>query len=268
MSILSQIPSACTLRRDLKRIIFGSKVRCPRCTSTLIKKIKKEERWRCKKCRYPFSITSTTWLKGTKLSLETIWLLLWCWQKKLPIQQSSELVGVSIPTVYAWYGRFRDNIPKERIDTLVGGEIVCDEMFVKNNCIMGIKEKGSRKIMLEVLHKKDPTKLDAIEFLTRYAKVNSHLCTDGGGIYKGIDTYHRITHSYEIHSKFEFSLTAEIEGLWGVFRTFVRRMYHHVTNIKLEDIVREFCLRFSQDEVFDSPLRYFEICLSGKPFDL
>jgi hypothetical protein len=45
-----------------------------------------------------------------------------------------------------------------------------------------------------------------------------------------------LKHEYEIHKRFEFKLTSEIEGLWGVFRTFVRRMYHHVTRYKLEDL--------------------------------
>ena len=66
----------------------------------------------------------------------------------------------------------------------------------------------------------------------------------------GIGNWHKLKHSYEIHRKFEFALTAEIEGLWGVFRTFVRRLYHHVTRYKLEELVAEFCLRFRQAELF------------------
>lgn len=268
MNILKQIPTKGTLRRTLKKVIFGNRVHCLSCGSRSIKMIKSEERWRCRQCRLPFTIKSSCWLKGSKLSLETIWMLLWCWQKKFSLQHTQELVGVSYPTVSIWYQKFREHIPKERIDTLLNGQIACDEMFTKDTAIMGAKEKGTRNIMIKVLHDKHPNKGHAVDFLTRFIKSNSDLFTDGSGIYKGIDNWHNLKHTYEIHSKFEFTLTAEIEGLWGVFRTFVRRMYHHVTKYKLENIVSEFCLRFRQDKIFDSPSDYWMICLSTKPFAL
>lgn len=268
MYILNQVPTKCTLRRILKKAIFGSRVHCPNCGSRSIKTIKSEERWRCRRCHLPFSIKSSCWLKGSKLPLETIWMLLWCWQKKFPLQQAREVVGVSYPTVSRWYQMFREHIPKERVDTLLEGEVACDEMFTRDTAIMGAKQKGTRNIVLKVLHDKHPNKSHAVDFLTRFLRANSHLCTDGSGIYRGIGNWHKLEHSYEVHSKFEFTLTAEIEGLWGVFRTFVRRMYHHVTKYKLDDIVSEFCLRFRQDRVFRSPTDYWNICLSTEPFAL
>jgi transposase-like protein len=268
MHILKQVPSTCTLRRILKQAIFGKRVHCPHCGSRYIRTLKQEERWRCTQCQLPFSIKSSCWLKGSKLPLETIWLLLWCWQKKFTLQHAQEVVGVSYPTVSRWYQLCREHIPKERIEAMVGGQVVCDEMFTRDTAIMGVKEKGTRNVMLKVLHNKHPNKSHAVDFLTRFTKANSDLFTDGSGIYKGIGNWHKLTHTYEIHSKFEFSLTAEIEGLWGVFRTFVRRMYHHVTKYKLEDLVAEFCLRFRQDDIFNSPSDYWRICLGDKPFAL
>ena len=156
MNILKQIPTKSTLRRTLKQAIFGNRMYCPNCESRNIKMIKREERWRCRTCKLPFSIKSSCWLKGSKLPLETIWMLLWCWQKKFSLQHTQEIVGVSYPTVSRWYQMFREHIPKERIDTIVGGDIACDEMFTKDTAIMGVKEKGTRNIMLKVLHDKHP----------------------------------------------------------------------------------------------------------------
>jgi len=195
-------------------------------------------------------------------------MLLWCWQKKFSKQHTMEVVGVSYPTVTLWYEKFREHIPKEHIDTLLSGPVVADEMFTKDTAILGAKEKGTRNIMLKVLHEKHPHKGHAVDFLTQFVKANSDLFTDGSAIYKGIGNWHHLTHTYERHAKFEFTLTAEIEGLWGVFRTFMRRMYHHVTVYKLESIVTEFCLRFRQDAVFESPQSYWRICLGEKPFAL
>lgn len=266
--ILAHVPNHGKLRRIFKNIIFGSRVRCPRCNSRVIKKIVNEERWRCKGCYKPFSIKSCCWLKGSKLQLEIIWMLLWCWQKRFSIQHTMDMTNLSYPTVFNWYQRFRDQIPKEKLDTLLQGNIACDEMYTKGAAVLGAKQKGTRNIALKVIHQNSVERHHAVQFLTEFAKANSNLFTDGAAIYKGIGNWHKLKHKYEIHKKWEFSLTAEIEGLWACLRTFIRRMYHHVTRYKLEDLVSEFCLRFRHDEIFETPEYYWQTCLSTKPFAL
>jgi len=61
---------------------------------------------------------------------------------------------------------------------------------------------------------------------------------------------------FDIHKKFEFTNTSEIEGMFGVLRTFIRRMYHHTTPEKFPDIMCEFYYRFSHPEIFSSPYEY------------
>jgi transposase-like protein len=268
MHILKHIPNKGKLRRVLKGSIFKSRLHCPNCKSRYVKKIIREERWRCKSCHKPFSIKSSCWLKGSKMSLEDIWMLLWCWQKQIPLKQAQDIVGVSYPTVFNWYKKFRDNVPKERINSLLKNNIACDEMYTKGNAIIGAKQKGTRNIALKVINEKSVQRHHAVDFLTQFTKANSNLFTDGGAIYRGIGNWHKLRHTYEIHSKFQFTLTSEIEGLWACLRTFIRRMYHHVTRYKLEDLVSEFCLRFRQDKIFKSPEDYWMICLSTEPFAL
>ncbi len=265
---LSQIPTQGKLRSIFKKAIFGAHVRCPWCNSRRFRVIRSEERWRCKRCNKPFSIKSASWLKGSKLPLEDIWLLLYYWQKKIPLAQTCDFTNLSYPTVRAWYTRFREHIPKEKLDIVLKNTIACDEMFTKGNSIIGAKEKGTRNIALKVLHTKSVNKKQAVDFLISAIQAGSELHTDGAGIYRGVGNWHKLKHTYEIHSKWEFTLTAEIEGLWGVFRTFVRRMYHHVTTYKLEELVSEFVLRFRHDEVFQSPYQYIAICLKPEPFAL
>lgn len=266
MAILAQVPSQGKLRSIFAHAIFGSHVHCPNCRSRYYKKIKGENRWRCKRCKKPFSIKSASWLKGSKLPLEQIWLLLVCWQKKLPRERAMDITGLSYPTVYSWYEKFRDHIPKERLDIVLQGNVACDEMYTKDVAVIGTKQKGTRNIALKVIHEKSVQRHHAVDFLLEFVASNSHLFTDGAAIYKKIGNWHRLKHTYEIHRKWEFSLTAEIEGIWGVFRTFVRRVYHHVTRYKLEQTVAEFCLRFRHDEIFHSPSNYLAICLPTNPF--
>lgn len=178
------------------------------------------------------------------------------------------LADVSYPTVFLWFKKFRDHVPKERLSVLLQGAVAADEMFTKTHAIMGAKQKGTRNLALWVLNEKDPNKRHAIAFLSQYVRPGSDLATDGGGIYRGIDKHLPVTHAYEVHSRFEFSLTAEIEGVWGCFRTFIRRMYHHVTSKFLPDLAAEFTLRFRRDKVFDSPRDYIAICFHSSPFAL
>ena len=77
-----------------------------------------------------------------------------------------------------------------------------------------------------------------------------------GSIYQGIDVLFPVTHKVDIHKKFEFTNTSEIEGMFGVLRTYIRRMYHHVTPQKFPDLMCEFYFRFSHPEMFKNP-RYF-----------
>lgn len=268
MDILNHVPSQGKLKTIFKRIVFGSHVHCPYCQSRTVRKVKTEKRWRCSSCDHPFSIKSSSWLKGSKLSLAQIWMLLVYWQKKTPVTLASDFMRLSYPTVFNWYAKFREHIPKEKLDTILSGDIACDEMYTRGNSIIGAKQKGTRNIALRVLHTKSVERHQAVDFLMRFTKANSNLFTDGAAIYRGIGNWHKLKHKYEIHKKWEFSLTAEIEGIWGVFRTFVRRMYHHVTTYKLQDLVEEFCLRFRRDEIFKSPSDYLRICLSPCPFAL
>lgn len=266
MHIVNQVPKPCKLRRIIKHATFGTRVHCPECGSRYVRSVKQEERWRCKICHKPFSLKSASWLKGSKLPLETIWLILWCWQEQIPLKQAQRITGVSYPTVSSWYHRFRDKLPKELLETVLEGDLAGDEMYTKHCAIIGAKEKHTRNIALKVVHKKSVDRTDAWKFLAHHVAPGARYATDGAAIYRGIGNWHRIEHVYELHKKFEFTETAEIEGLWGVFRTFVRRMYHHVTKYYLEAIVAEFCLRFRRHKVFNSPQDYWSICLSTKPF--
>lgn len=191
------------------------------------------------------------------MSLRHLWCLIWCWQKKIPIQQAQELLGLSIPTIRRYYALFRDHLELD-FDVVLEGKVQMDEMFTKGRCIMGAKDIKRKKIKLKVLTAPYPTKQDSTRFLFEHVKPGSTLCTDGSSIYKGCELWWPITHYYEIHRKFEFEITSEIEGIWANLRTFIRRMYHHVTFKKLPNIVAEFEARYSNPELFLNPLTFLK----------
>ncbi|GAB4219771.1 MAG: hypothetical protein Fur009_7430 [Candidatus Microgenomates bacterium] len=95
-------------------------------------------------------------------------------------------------------------------------------------------------------------KEDVLNFIEKYIVAGSIIYTDFHPLYKGIDKIFSLIHKYDVHKKFEFHLTSEIEGLFGVLRTFIRRMYHHVSYQKLPEYLHEFQNRFLCKKYFKS----------------
>lgn len=260
IAFLKQIPSETKIRKLLRKIIFGSNVFCPRCHSRKV--FCSENRYRCVKCRRPFTLLSGTWLHGMKLNLRTFWALLWCWTQKVPVQQSQKLCHVSELAVRHWFRQFRAHLPE--FSPILNGKVQMDEAYFKSLSLLLAKQIGSKKLAYQVIFKNSVTKTEAVNFLFQFVSPKTQLNTDGSGIYKNIQQWWQVKHKKDIHRKWEFGLTSEIEGMFGNLRTFIRRMYHHTTPEYLPEYVSEFCLRFSSPEIFDSPENYLTKTLNSK----
>lgn len=258
MYTLKQIPSEAKIKRLVRKILFGSHTHCPRCKSRRV--YRSEERYRCRKCRRPFSLTSNTWLSNMKLSWQEFYLILWCWLNDISIQQTERIAGLSELSIRRWQDKFKLNIPNKDLFLALEGNIQMDEAYFKNKSLMAAKDTGNKKIKMSVLAKglKNVHRADALRFIADNVKPDSLLNTDGGGIYRGIDKWWPVNHQYERHSKWEFGITSEIEGTFGNLRTFIRRKYHHVTCSKLPLAVAEFQAKFNHPEIFETPDKYLE----------
>jgi transposase-like protein len=251
-----QIPSETQIRKYLRRIIFGKNVYCPFCKSRSV--YATQGRYRCRKCRIRFSLLSHTWLSNLKLPLNQFWLVLWCWTTQVPIRQSVSLTGLSELTIRTWYSEFRHHLPEDQ--QVLEKVIQLDEAYFGGRKGKGLflgKQTGSRKLAYQIIPNQ-PAREQAWWFLEQYVKPESKLQTDGAAIYNKIDQWWPVQHYREIHKRWEFALTSEIEGMFGVLRTFIRRMYHHTTVANLPELVGEFCYRFSHPEMFENPRYYLE----------
>ena len=233
---------------------------CPECGSRKV--WRSYERYRCPDCRIRFSLTSHTWLSNVKLPLQQWWMLLWCWTTRIPILQTATLTGLSEVTVRHWYSQFRCHLPEEC--HILERVVQLDEAYGKGWCLMMAKQVGSRKLAYEI-SLDYPNRRHAMHFLFQKVKPGSELWTDGARIYQGAEAWWPVVHSRDIHKKFEFTHTSEIEGIFACLRTFIRRMYHHVEADNFPDYVREFCFRFSSPELFENPLCYAEKALTLVP---
>lgn len=272
MSILRQVPTKATMERELRKVVFGAYLFCPWCGARRVKK--RESRYRCMACRKPFSLTSATWMKGMKISLETFWLLLWCWSNGVAADQARKLCGISKPTQRRWYEKYRAYIPRQPFEELrLSGIVQMDEAYrggIHGYAIVGAKEKQAkrrnrRKMAFQVIPRPAVNREEALSVITEHVVPHADLHTDGAGIYRGIENWWRVRHEYEFHNRWEFSLTSDIEGLWGTLATFIRRMYHHVTKEKIEELLREFQARQMYPQWFDTPLNFLTVSLTRIP---
>lgn len=249
---LRQIPSEAQIRKLLRRQLFGKNVFCPWCRSRQV--VAEQERYRCRHCRQRFSLLSHTWLTNMKLPLQQFWAVLWCWTSQIPIRQTMSLVKLPDQTVRHWFDQFRARLPDQT--HVLERLIQLDEAFFYQRFLMLGKEVGTRKLAYAVAPGTDPGREHAAAFLFQFVEPGSALWTDGAGIYQGIEGWWPVAHARDIHRKGQFGRTAEIEGVFGNYRTFVRRMYHHHWSVNLEKYVREFCFRFSSPELFENPQYY------------
>lgn len=260
---LKQIPSQTKINKFIRTVVYGKHIFCPRCKNRNI--VRSNTRYYCKKCRRRFSLLSHTWLSNMKLPLQIWWLILWCWTTQIPVKQTMALSNVSEKGVRHWFDQFRIHLPADQ--KILKAVVQLDEAYFgyfKKKTLIMAKQTGTRKLAYHILDT-DPARYHAVSFLKRHIQPKSTLHTDGSSIYTGIDKWYPILHKKEIHKQWEFMLTSEIEGVFGNLRTFIRRMYHHVTVKKLPEIVCEFCYRFSHPKLFKNPRYYLTNCLSLVP---
>lgn len=260
---LNQVPSETQIRKYIRKIVFGRNIACPKCRSRRIAAY--ESRYRCRNCRLKFSLISHTWLKGMKIPLQKFWLVLWCWVTQVPVKQSTKLCRLSELAIRHWFDLFREHLPENR--SILERIVQLDEAYFKRRALIMAKQKGTRNLAFEMLTTQDVQRHHATYFLQQHVKPRSKLHTDGASIYNNIQNWWPVKHKKDIHRKWEFALTSEIEGAFGNLRTFIRRMYHHTTPEKLPEIVSEFCARFSSPEMFNSPLEYLQKSLTLVPID-
>lgn len=198
-----------------------------------------------------------------KLSLRTFWALLWCYCNEILVKQTTRLCHLSEASIYHWFRVFRLRLPD--FTPILEEKVRMDEAYFKNIFLLMAKQVGSKQLAHQFIFKNSVDKSEAARFIFRCVKPNNNLNTDGAGIHKKIEQWWPVKHRVDIHRKFQFGLTSEIEGMFGNLRTFIRRMYHHSTPKYLPEYVSEFCVRFSSPEIFISPNHYLVKTLNPVP---
>jgi hypothetical protein len=206
-------------------------------------------------------------LKGTKLTLRDLWLLIDCWQRKIAFRTTSEITGVSTVTVRRWFRRFQASLVHE--SPYLRGTVEMDEAFLgrrrhgNQRIVLGVYERGTKKIVLRATSNREQGTTD--QFLLDHVEHGSMVWTDGAPCYEGINAFFGYLHGTCIHETWDFGPTNHIENVWSALKGFIRRTYHHYHKEWLPMLLREFEARWNTPELFLSPLFYLRTCLVAVP---
>jgi transposase len=262
------------IKAQFKLLVFNGRPRCPRCGYTKVRC--SENRYRCPKCRRPFSLTSGTWLANMKLPWDKLYLLLDGWLKRMSLDLITTYVNISYPTAFDWYRSFRTNVPRAAFKMSDSGHYVIDESY------FGFKKKGKRgrgaqgkkpffgiyepdedKMITELVSNVDEENL--LPIIKEHIPLGATIVSDGWQAYNHLEE-NGYRHIVVNHEQNEYhALSNPIEAAWSHQKRNFRKMYHHCKIKNLSEYGREICYRFCARHKPDSPLTFLQKTISRVP---
>ena len=251
----------------LEELRWPDGLRCPRCDSAKISRIKARRQFDCDGCRYQFSVRVGTLFHDSKLPLWKWFLAVYMIsesKKGVSANQLHRMLGVSYKT--AWYlcHRIRSAMQEEGSELLTG-IVEADETYIggklsgfatkrdaargrldNKTVVLGAIQRGGQ---LRVRVAPD-AKHDTIhEFLGDVVHDKAEaIYTDSHRSYRGIAD-ENTRHEYVDHSRGEYVRgnvhTNYVESAWSLFDRAVLGSYHKLSSKHLQAYLDEFAFRFN-----------------------
>jgi len=244
---------------------------CIRCGSLAVKPIKGRPQFRCKDCKYDFSVKVNTIFEKSPLPLSTWLPALWLMGNSKNAISSHELsraLGVTQKTAWFMSHRIREAM---RVGTFskLSGVVEADETFIggkdKNRhaskkkhiqghgdttIVLGMIERGGRPVAKVV----DSVKArDLKPEIRKHIEEGSVLYTDKLASYDGLHSeYYRDTVN---HSKGQYKKgnahTNTIENFWSVFKRGLKGTHIHVSPFHLDRYIDDQAFRYTHRKTND-----------------
>ncbi len=232
------------------------RIYCPGCHRLrYVRRLKgSNDRYFCQKCRYKFSLKVVLGFKHSNLSYLQLIRAIACFSQKQPLKTVMNITGMSYPTVRYVYSRLRRLLPKFK-DKIMG-DIIVDECFVGKQktdnqvIVAGAVNREFTCVKLKVIPDLEQGTVES--FLCQNVKVPSLITTDGWSSYGDIEWY-GYGHQIDNHSQGQLKLSVPIERVWALFKTLIRRTYHHIWKETIEEYLMKFQARFNYREIVNNP---------------
>jgi len=269
VELIEQFGSEDKCRAYLEALRWPNGVRCIRCGSSKISRIKTRDQFDCDGCSYQFSVRAGTIFHDSHLPLWKWFLAVYVMgesKKGISANQLKRMIGVSYKT--AWYLCHRIRAAMIENDAeLLSGIIEADETYHGNppmrfgrktpgrsvggnkTAIIGAVERGGR-VRLKVTARVDRKALH--DFLNAVIADDAEaLYTDDYSAYDGIADGNT-RHETVVHSRKEWVQgdvhTQTMEDVWSLFKRSVLGSYHHLSVKHLQAYLDELAFRYNNRE--------------------
>jgi transposase-like protein len=249
----------------LEELRWPNGVKCPRCGSDKISRIKARRQFDCDGCRYQFSVRVGTVLQDSKLPLWKWFLAVYMMgesRKGVSANQLKRMLGVSYKTAWFLCHRIRSAMTQD--GDLLRGTVEMDELYVggkargkghgyrgNKTMVMGAIERGGR-LRVEALHGKHLSHKTAKKFVADNIDDKAEaIYTDENLGYPDLTdwntTHRRVNHSKEEWVRGDIH-TNTVESAWSLFDRAVIGSYHKLSVKHLNAYLDEFAFRFNNRE--------------------
>lgn len=236
-------------------------IRCPDCDSSRIseRKNRKPMPFRCRACSKDFSVRTGTVMQSTKLGLSKWAIAMFLMSTNLKGVSSMKLHrDLGITQKSAWHLAHRIRESWTDIKETFGGTVEVDETYVggleKNKHeskklragrgavgktqVVGVKERESNQVSLEVVKRTDKATLQSI--IHRQTEPGAVVYTDEARAYVGMNRHHEVVR----HSAKEYVRgmvhTNGLESMWAMLQRGFVGVYHQMSRKHLFRYAAEF----------------------------
>jgi transposase-like protein len=260
VSLIEDYGSEDKCRVYLEGLRWPEGVRCPRCGSSRISRIKARGQFDCDACRYQFSVTAGTIFHDSHLPLWKWFLAVYVMgesKKGVSANQLKRMLHVSYKT--AWYlshrvrAAMRDEAPE-----LLRGIVEADETYVGGHRrhLRGRSTKG-KKVVIGAVERGGEVRLRMTKrvnkkalhgFLHEVVDPDAEaIMTDAFAGYMGIadeNTRHEVIDHGEAWVQADVH-TNTMESVWSLFKRSIVGSYHHMSARHLPAYLDEVAFRFN-----------------------
>jgi transposase-like protein len=248
-------------REYLETLKWMGAIKCPRCGSEKISRIKKRGQFDCDACRYQFSVTAGTIFHDSHLPLWKWFLAVYLMaesKKGISANQLKRSLKVSYKT--AWYlcHRIRKAMQEAGTTPKLSGIVEVDETYVGGKYDKRRKrgpwEKQPVMGLLQRKGKFEARTISNAEKKILYGVINgrinkgSEIMTDELPAYKSLDKV-GYNHEAGCHRKKEWVRgdihTNGIENAWSLFKRSIVGSYHKISVKHMDAYLDEFEWRFN-----------------------
>lgn len=247
-------------RSILEELRWPDGVKCPRCASDKISRIRKRFQYDCDSCRYQFSVTARTMFQDSHIPLPkwfaAIYLMMES-KKGMSANQLKRTLKVGYQTAWFLCHRIRKAIEEAKSKSQLTGTVEIDETYVggrydkrrnrrpwEKQPVIGLLQRNgnfeartiptpSRQILTGIV--RDRVSPDATVYTDEYAA------------YKSLKKTH--SHASVNHKEEEWVRgpvhTNSVESAWSLFKRSIVGSFHQISTKHMDAYLDEFEWRFN-----------------------